>query len=102
MLPGLLAGASAFSLSWKDVTVFYPAVVSCCVVPRCCTQSAAVLQSENPASVEAFEMMAPAVETEPVDHLLTDKDMAKADVSAAPDSTILSYLQSGPSTCTAL
>lgn len=40
-----------------------------------------MLQSENPGSVEAFEMMDPAVETEPVDHLLTDKDMKNADVS---------------------
>lgn len=40
-----------------------------------------MLQSENPGSVEAFEMMDPAVETEPVDHLLTDKDMKDADVS---------------------
>jgi hypothetical protein len=49
-------------------------------------QSAAVLQSENPASVEAFELKDPAVQTEPVDHLLTDKKMAKADAKGWRDS----------------
>lgn len=38
-------------------------------------QSAAKLQSENPGSVESFEMMDPAVATEDPHNLLTDKDM---------------------------
>jgi hypothetical protein len=38
-------------------------------------QSAAKLQSENPASVESFEFETPAVKTADTKVLLTDKDI---------------------------
>lgn len=43
-------------------------------------QSAAQLQTPNAASVEAFEMMTPEVETTDADNLLQTEDMRAAQV----------------------
>ncbi|WIA29030.1 hypothetical protein OEZ86_011544 [Tetradesmus obliquus] len=53
-------------------------------------QSAAKLQSENPASVENFEFETPAVKTANPDALLTDEDIqdAEPDASAAAEDTV--------------
>jgi hypothetical protein len=52
------------------------------VLPVLLLQSAARIQSENPARVEAFELETPAVKTVEVDALLTDKDIAVRMVTA--------------------
>jgi hypothetical protein len=60
---------------WSDI---------CHVLCALLLQSAARIQSEDPASVEAFELETPAVKTVEVDALLTDKDIAVRVMAGQP------------------
>lgn len=60
-----------------------------CPVALFAMQSAAMLQTPNEASVEAFEQMDPAVETTNPRELLTTEDIKAADAVGAATPTIM-------------